>query len=138
MRLGLGVLVSDPTNVASGAAAFAPGGGAMMGALSAMNKSMGTEAMAKMGRSADALISSAKSGGFRVTKEAADPIIEVLNNYIDEISIMRTELQAFDKMPPLGNHDYGRRVAQHMHAAANDDQSVRASLDALEIVLQQS
>ncbi|WP_433470481.1 hypothetical protein [Saccharomonospora azurea] len=130
--------MSDPTNVASGAAAFVPGGGAMMGVLSAMNKSMGAESMTAMSRSADALVSSAKSGGFEVTKEAADPIIEVLNNYITEVDTMKGELRVLEQAPPLGDHPYGKKVAQHMWEAANDDRSARAALDRLQDVLTQS
>ena len=110
----------------------------MMHAVSALNKSLGTESMAAMGRSADALVSSAKSGGFRVTKEAADPIIKVLNDYIDKVDTMKGDLRVFDQSPPLGNHAYGKAVAQHMWEAANDDRSARAALDRLQDVLIQS
>jgi hypothetical protein len=110
----------------------------MMGALAAMNMSMGLESITAMSRSADALVSSAKSGGFRVAKDAANAIIKVLNDYISEIDIMKGGLRVLEQAPQLGDHPYGKKVAQHMWEAANDDRSARAALDRLQTVLTQS
>lgn len=74
----------------------------MMSAMSAFNKSMGAETMSEVTRSADRMVASAKSGGFQVTKEAADPIIKVLEDFIDQIESMRSDLTVFDQMPSLG------------------------------------
>ncbi|MEY7973945.1 hypothetical protein AB8O38_18260 [Saccharomonospora xinjiangensis] len=129
--------MSDPMEVATGAAAIAPGG-ALVSAVSALNKSMGIEAMAEVTRSADRLVASAKSGGFTVTKEAADPIIKVLEEFIDKVDKVRVEMKVFDQAPKLGNHEYGLLAAHHMHRAANDEQSARAALAKLQIILEKS
>ncbi|WP_198283523.1 hypothetical protein [Saccharomonospora glauca] len=73
-----------------------------------------------------------------MTKEAADPIIKVLENYINEIGIMRHKLRAFDQKPPLGDHAYGKKVAEHMWEAANGERSAREALISLGIVLEKS
>src|SRR5690606_12382916 len=103
-----------------------------------LNKSMGVEAMAEVTRSADQLVASAKSGGFKVTKEAADPIIRVLEDFIDRITLFDSELVAFDYAPPLGNHEYGKLVAQHMHKSANGEGSARIALKQLRVTLERS
>ncbi len=110
----------------------------MMSAMSAFNKSMGAETMSEVTRSADRMVASAKSGGFQVTKEAADPIIKVLEDFIDQIESMRSDLTVFDQMPSLGGHQYGQLVARHMHEAANDGQSARAAAESLQVVLRKS
>lgn len=132
-----GVVVADPMEFAAGAGALMPGG-AMVNAVSALNKSMGTKAMAEVTRSADQMVASAKSGGFRVTPEAADPIIKVLKDFIERIRTMKVDMEVFDQTPPLGGHDYGKKVAAHMHKVANDDRSARVSLDSLQIALEKS
>ncbi len=91
----------DPMETAGSAGALMPGG-AMVNAVSALSKSMGAKAMAEVTRSADQMVASAKSGGFRVTSEAADPIIKVLEDYIEEIEDLRARLNVFDSAPPLG------------------------------------
>jgi hypothetical protein len=123
--------------VAGRAGALMPGA-AMVNAVSALNKSMGTKAMAEVTRSADQMVASAKSGGFKVTPEAADPIIKVLEEYIEEIKTMRHGLRAFDQAPSLGGHDYGKKVAEHIWEAANGDRSARAALNSLQLVLEKS
>lgn len=105
------------------------GGGAVLNAVSALNNSMSADSMAEIDSSAKALVASAKSGGFTVTKEGADPIIEVLEEYIDEIDTLKGDMRVFDQTPSLGDHSYGTKVAQHMWEAANDDRSARAALE---------
>ncbi|OQO93077.1 hypothetical protein B1813_07015 [Saccharomonospora piscinae] len=109
-------------------------GGAMFGS----GGSMSAGAMAKMTNSADALVTSAKAGGFKVTKEAADPIIKTLEEFITQVDELRGELDVFDQAPELGKHYYGELVARRMWEAANDDRSARAALNSLKIVLEQS
>ncbi|TLW91450.1 hypothetical protein FFT09_19010 [Saccharomonospora piscinae] len=109
-------------------------GGAMFGS----GGSMSAEAMKNVSRSANELVASAKSGGFRVTKEAADPIIRTLEEFLNDIDGIEQELTAFDQAPPLGDHDYGKRVAQHMWDAANGDRSARSAVQQLREVLEKS
>ncbi|WP_245267059.1 hypothetical protein [Saccharomonospora piscinae] len=129
--------MADPMEVAAGAGALGPGG-AIVTAASALNKSMGVEAMAKVTNSANELVASAKSGGFTVTKEAADPIIKTLDEFIDRVGALKSDLSVFDQAPPLGDHAYGKMVSRHMYQAANDDQSARAAVNSLQVVLEKS
>ncbi|OQO91276.1 hypothetical protein B1813_16960 [Saccharomonospora piscinae] len=123
--------------VAGSAGALAPGG-AIVSAASALNRSMGVESMAQMSQAADGLVASAKSGGFTVTKEAADPIIKTLEEFIEKIETLKFDMKVFDQAPQLGEHDYGKKMAQHLHEAANDDKSARFALGSLQDVLRQS
>ncbi len=84
----------------------------------------------------DQLVASAKLDGFKVTKEAADPITKVLEDFIDRIDTVKGEMRVFDQAPPLGDHDYGKKVAAHMYKAANDDRSARAALGRLQDILE--
>ena len=113
-------------------------GGGLWEAITPLGFTMNSQTMDEVTRSADRMISSAKSGGFTVTKEAADPIIKVLEDFIEQIRGMKDELNVFDQAPPLGGHDYGQLVAQRMHEVANDEHSGRAAIDSLEIVLEKS
>ena len=112
--------------------------GGLWEAITPLGFTMNSQTMDEVTRSADRMISSAKSGGFTVTKEAADPIIKVLEDFITRIQEMKNELNVFNQIPPLGDHDYGKRVAHYMADAANDDRSARAAIDSLEIVLEKS
>ncbi|CAM2856568.1 hypothetical protein SAXI111661_04895 [Saccharomonospora xinjiangensis] len=118
--------------------ALIPGGGALSMAMAAMDKSMGAKAMAEVTRSADRLVESAKSGGFRVTKEGADPIIKVLEEFIERAGRLSGELDVFNQEMELGNHDYGKLVSREMWKAANDERSARAALRSLRIILEKS
>ncbi|EID53738.1 hypothetical protein SacxiDRAFT_1490 [Saccharomonospora xinjiangensis XJ-54] len=123
--------------IATGAASVAPGG-SLVSAVSALKKSMGVESMMEVTRSADRLVASAKSGGFTVTKEAADPLIEVMEEFIDRVNLLDSELVAFDYAPNLGNHDYGKLAAEHLHKSANGDGSARLALKQLRVILERS
>lgn len=112
--------MAEPEDVAAGMGALIPGGGALSMAMEAMDKSMGAKAMAEVTRSADRLVESAKTGGFTVTKEGADPIIKVLEEFIKRIDEMKGQMRVFNQEPPLGDHDYGKKVALHVWEAAND------------------
>ncbi|MEY7971285.1 hypothetical protein AB8O38_04710 [Saccharomonospora xinjiangensis] len=130
--------MAEPEDVAAGMGALIPGGGALSMAMAAMDKSMGAKAMAEVTRSADRLVESAKSGGFRVTKEGADPIIKVLEEFIERAGKMANEMKVFDQAPPLGDHEYGKKVSRYLHEAANDERSARAALHSLRIILGKS
>jgi len=94
--------------------------------------------MATAKLAASSLVESAKNGGFTVTKESADELINTLAKFVDEIDAMKHDLMVFDQAPHLGNHDYGRRVAQFMHEAANGSNSARMVVLQLEEVLKMS
>lgn len=125
----LGGVVAEARDVSSGS---------LLASITPWGASMSSEAMRKATNAANEMVRSAGSGGFKVTKEAADPIIKVLENFIDEVQAMKGSLRVFDRAPNLGSHDYGRKVAEYMREAANDDRSVRASLESLQVVLERS
>jgi hypothetical protein len=135
--VGFGGVVVGLRDMSDGAGKFVAGG-ALSKVMAAMDKSMGAEAMAEVTRSADQMVASAKSGGFKVTPEAADPIIKVLEDFIERILAMKDKLGVFDQAPSLGGHEYGVKVAHHMHSSANGEGSARVAVDSLEMVLNKS
>lgn len=94
--------------------------------------------MATAKLAASSLVESAKNGGFTVTKESADELINTLAKFVDEIRAMEPTLAAFDQQPALGSHPYGQLVARHMYEGANGPQSARAVLKQLETILEMS
>jgi SOS response regulatory protein OraA/RecX len=94
--------------------------------------------MAAAKSAASNLVDSAKNGGFTVTKESADELINTLSKFVTEIRDMEPTLAAFDQQPALGGHAYGQLVARHMHEGANGPQSARAVLKQLETILEMS
>ena len=62
----------------------------------------------------------------------------MLEDFIDRVTLLDSELVAFDYAPNLGNHSYGKLVTQHMHEAANGEGSARIALKQLRIVLERS
>ncbi len=94
--------------------------------------------MAAAKSAASNLVDSAKNGGFTVTKESADELINTLSKFVDEIDAMDFTLAAFDQRPQLGGHEYGQLVAQHMHESANGPNSARMVVRQLKEVLRLS
>ncbi|EHK84888.1 hypothetical protein SZMC14600_17330 [Saccharomonospora azurea SZMC 14600] len=94
--------------------------------------------MASARTAAGNLVDSAKNGGFTVSKDSANELIDTMARFVDEIDAMRHDLMVFDQQVPLGNHDYGQRVARHMHEAANGPNSARMVVLQLKEVLQLS
>ncbi|MER7115015.1 hypothetical protein ABT332_11045 [Saccharomonospora azurea] len=100
--------------VQTGAVGAAVGGGAA----AAMGASLNTKAVDSMASEAKEMLKSAKSGGFRVSEDAAQPIIDVLVEMTDRVERLAQDLQIVgSQAPTLGGHDYGQRVAKHQYEA---------------------
>ncbi len=100
--------------VQTGAVGAAVGGGAA----AAMGASLNSKAVDSMASEAREMLKSAKSGGFRVSEEAAQPIIDVLEEMKGRVEELRHEFMVIASMEPtLGAHDYGKQVAAHQHEA---------------------
>ncbi|EHR59915.1 hypothetical protein [Saccharomonospora cyanea] len=112
--------------------------GVMHAAAAMFNTTANATSMASAKAAASDLVDSAKNGGFRVSKESADELIKAMSRFVDRIDVMKHDLLVFDQRPQLGNHEYGQRVAQHMHAAANGPDSARMVVLQLKEVLQMS
>lgn len=114
------------------------GGGFMNAAAAVFGAATNAANMASAKTAAGNLVDSAKNGGFTVSKDSANELINTMARFVDEIDAMDDTLRAFDQRPQLGNHEYGQRVAQHMHDAANGPQSARMAMDQLKEVLKMS
>lgn len=100
--------------VQTGAVGASVGGGAA----AAMGASLNTKAVDSMASEAKEMLKSAKSGGFRVSEDAAQPIRDVLDEMKGRVESLVNELSIIaGTEPTLGNHDYGKRVAAHQRDA---------------------
>jgi len=92
--------------------------GAADGAVAAMRASFNSKNVGSMASEAKKMLASAKSGGFMVSEEAAQPIIDVLTEMTDRVDRLSHELSfVSSQAPTLGSHDYGQRVAEHQYEA---------------------
>jgi hypothetical protein len=99
------------------------GGAVGGGAAAAMAASLNTKDVDSMASEAKKMLASAKSGGFRVSEDAAQPIREVLARMQTRVerSIVDIDLLSA-KQPPLGGHDYGQKVALHQQESISSMQ----------------
>ncbi|EHR59123.1 hypothetical protein [Saccharomonospora cyanea] len=98
--------------------AGAVGGAVGGGAAAAMGASLNSKAVNSMASEAKEMLKAAKSGGFRVSEDAAQPIRDVLEKFQDRVDRMRADMNVLAaRQPTLGNHDYGQKVALHHQEA---------------------
>lgn len=114
--------------------------GAADGAVAAMRASFNSKDVGSMASEAKKMLDSARSGGFTVSEEAAQPIIDVLNEIKDRVERLSHDLMLVTTQePPLGDHDYGKKVADHQYEAfCGDDGSAVSVLRQLYNVLEDS
>lgn len=92
--------------------------GAADGAVAAMRASFNSKNVGSMASEAKKMLDSAKSGGFLVSPEAAQPIMDTFEEMKKRIESLVSELENIAAIePPLGDHDYGKRVALHQQSA---------------------
>ncbi|EHR48669.1 hypothetical protein SacmaDRAFT_0362 [Saccharomonospora marina XMU15] len=93
--------------------------------------------MDKMAAETREMVNSARSGGFRVSENAAEPIRKTLAEMQTQVDELRGDLQVrFGVEPQLGSHSYGQNVAKHQQkAAANAPGSAMEVLKQLRQVL---
>ncbi|CAM2903722.1 hypothetical protein SAXI111661_07565 [Saccharomonospora xinjiangensis] len=113
-------------------------GGIVHAAAAAFNATANAASMAKARAAASELVNSAKNGGFRVSKDSANELIDIMAHFVERIDNMKHDLLVFNQRPPLGNHEYGKLVAQHMYDAANGPNSARMVVHQLKEVLKMS
>jgi hypothetical protein len=102
-----------------------------------MGASLNSKAVDSMASEAKEMLKSAKSGGFRVSEDAAQPIRKVLKDISEDVNRMAQDLFRLAQVPPrLGEHEYGKRVSKfQMNATLTDPNSPAEVLKALRVVL---
>ncbi|MGW9308882.1 hypothetical protein ACWGRK_02050 [Saccharomonospora azurea] len=104
--------------VQTGAVGASVGGGAA----AAMGASLNSKAVDSMASEAKEMLKSAKSGGFRVSEDAAEPIRKVLKQFATEVEEMSRDLVLLTQVQPaLGAHEYGKKVAEFQRRATTVD-----------------
>ncbi|WP_019811510.1 hypothetical protein [Saccharomonospora halophila] len=98
---------------------------------------MTSDAMDSMASEAKKMVESAKSGGFRVSENAAQPIRDALLEIQKDVNDALEQLNVIGRNgPQLGNHEYGRAVAQfHQQALFVRDGSPYKALQRLSEVV---
>ncbi|WP_052583754.1 P-loop NTPase family protein [Saccharomonospora iraqiensis] len=110
--------VFDNDSVPSEPVGKAGGGGFMAG-------------IGKMRDSADRMIESARSGGFRSSPEGVKPLIDACSRMIDRIEELRENFSRLAQDPKLGSSPYALRVAKHDRQSADGPQGAVPQLLAL-------
>jgi hypothetical protein len=112
--------------------------------------SIGSGMLATGGISADAvaatkaetqkLVSAAKSGGFRISEQGVQPLLDSIKHMKEGLSSLRyASGLELSQAPKLGSHDYGHAVAVHdQKGAAEESGSALVVLDQFDTVLDQA
>lgn len=90
---------------------------------------------AKASSAAKEMLSSAKSGGFRISDNAAKGLMQVLDKMDVDLDDLRAKGMILQEDPKLGEHDYGKRVSAHDLKSADGDSGVIRALDELSSVV---
>lgn len=115
---------------AVGGAAGAWVGKAVKGVTALDKKSVGQASAATQ-----EMLSSARSGGFRISENAAQGLRNALRDMQGRLDELRFESQYLAEEPQLGTHDYGKRVAAHDVKSADGDRGVISTLQQLKQVV---
>ncbi|WP_026453496.1 hypothetical protein [Saccharomonospora iraqiensis] len=79
---------------------------------------MNSDAMDSMASEAKKMVESAKSGGFRVSENAAQPIRDALLELRNDVEKLVADINLLSRREPsLGEHDYGRAMARFQQQA---------------------
>ncbi|MFK0246739.1 hypothetical protein ACIQUM_18730 [Amycolatopsis azurea] len=75
-------------------------------------------AIAKVSAETQKLVSAAKSGGFKISKEGVEPLLKAVRDMGTELTRLERQTIRLSEAPQLGDHPYGRAVAAHDHKGA--------------------
>ncbi|RSM75303.1 hypothetical protein DL991_28310 [Amycolatopsis sp. WAC 01375] len=85
---------------------------------------------------ADAMVTAAKEGRFKVSEEAGEALKTAIDDYLDDWTFNQPEFQRLAEKPKLGNSPYAQQVGDHAVLVADGDElSAKTQLDALRDVL---
>ncbi|KMS84283.1 hypothetical protein [Prauserella rugosa] len=94
--------------------------------------------MADAEQQSGALLESAKSGGFRVSENAAKPIRDALIEAQNDVGNILDEATDLAQEPQLGSGPYAKQVAAHVQQSADGPQGVLPMLRQLRTILRDS
>ncbi|MFC3449623.1 hypothetical protein [Amycolatopsis speibonae] len=86
---------------------------------------------------ADAMVTAAKEGKFKVSEEAGEALKKAINDYVFDWNSNKRWFQRLAEKPKLGTGPYAQRIGDHAVLVADgDDLSAKKQLDMLrDIVL---
>lgn len=111
---------------------------------------IGSGVLATGGISADAvaatkaetqkLVNAAKSGGFRISEQGVQPLLESIKHMKEElVDLQDTSRTYLSQAPLLGSHEYGYAVAEHdQKGGADEVGSASVVLEQFNTVLDQA
>lgn len=109
------------------------GGGGVFASLDMFG---GAESNTKLVAGGEAMLDSAKAGGFRVSEEGVDQLLKDIRQARDKLSELGFESQYLGQEPKLGGHVYGRTLAAHDRQSAIGDRGVLPMLSAFRETLE--
>lgn len=104
----------------------ADGGGPISTAANAIGGAVAQVAAesASMVAGANAMLSSAQSGGFKITADACNQWIQALDKCLDELGSLDLDLQAISQAPKLGKTHGATVIGPYTQHVATNDQSM--------------
>lgn len=78
-----------------------------------------------------AMLDSAKGGGFRISEEGADQILRGIRQAYDKVEGLMRKSRVLSQDPQLGGHEYGKTLAAHDRQSADGERGVVPMLEAL-------
>ncbi|WP_019812770.1 hypothetical protein [Saccharomonospora saliphila] len=111
-------------------------------ATSLFGSGFNTESVARMNAQGEAMLESAKNGGFRISERGAEGLLNTVRGMKDDIDGLRYTFDRLAQNPKLGCSPYARQVAAHDRKSADGGtgvvdvmQAFRHTLDLLEEAL---
>ncbi|OLZ56298.1 hypothetical protein [Amycolatopsis keratiniphila] len=85
---------------------------------------------------ADAMVTAAKEGRFKVSEEAGEALKTAIDDYIDDWTNNQRHFNRLAEKPKLGTGPFAQQVGHHASLVADGDElSAKKQLDALQDVL---
>lgn len=78
-----------------------------------------------------ALLESAKSGGFRVSENAAQPLLSAIQEAHNDLAIIIQDAHRLADDPKLGSSPYAQQVAKHVRESGDGPQGILPTLQTL-------
>jgi hypothetical protein len=116
-----------------GATVLGPTGGGILAVQQAAD-AMAAQSQ-QMANSAKQLLASAQSGGFGFQPEAADTLIEALQESIADLDGLQSSLEVISQAPKLGLTPAAQWVSPFTQWVATDGQGIVRAIDSLQQVL---
>lgn len=78
--------------------------------------------LAGLATGGDKLLNWANSGGWAINEDGGRPYLNAIDDFVDDLTEIETELPFLARAPEMGSGPYAQRVAQHFVTVFNGDE----------------